>query len=239
MNTIKMIVVDDEKDICETLSEYFLMQGYDVQMANNGQQLKALLEHFLPQIVLLDLNMPGEDGLSLTRYLRTHTKAAVIIVTAASSQVDMIVGLEMGADDYVSKPFDLRALLARVKSVLRRTYISSEQESSQKIHESNAAHRHIVGKCVFDTEQRRLWEREQEIPLTSMEFDLLATMIANPNRPLTRDQLLTLAHKTDVDAFDRSIDSRITRLRKKIEIDPEKPMAIKTVRGVGYVFVPS
>ena len=240
MNTIKMIVVDDEKDICETLSEYFLMQGYDVKMANNGQQLKALLDHFTPHIVLLDLNMPGEDGLSLTRYLRTNTQAAVIIVTAAANQVDMIVGLEMGADDYVSKPFDLRSLLARVKSVLRRTHAAPEQPASApKNHASNAAHKHTVGKCVLDSEQRKLWNLEQEIPLTSMEYDLLMVMIANPNRPLSRDQLLTLAHKTDADAFDRSIDSRITRLRKKIELDPEKPLAIKTVRGVGYVFVPN
>jgi two-component system, OmpR family, phosphate regulon response regulator OmpR len=239
MNTIKMIVVDDEKDICETLSEYFLMQGYDVKMANNGHQLKSLLNEFTPHIVLLDLNMPGEDGLSLTRYLREHTRAAIIIVTAASSQVDMIVGLEMGADDYIGKPFDLRELLARVKSVLRRTHIQPEQLIAQPpIVTELAAHIHHIGKCVLDSEQRKLWEGEQEISLTSMEYDLLMVMVTHPNRPLSRDQLLTLAHKTDADAFDRSIDSRITRLRKKIEIDPEKPAAIKTVRGVGYVFVP-
>jgi two-component system, OmpR family, phosphate regulon response regulator OmpR len=237
MNTIKMIVVDDEKDICETLSEYFLMQGYDVKMANNGQQLKALLEHFMPHIVLLDLNMPGEDGLTLTRYLRQYSQAAVIIVTAATSQVDMIVGLEMGADDYVSKPFDLRALLARVKSVLRRTHVVLESEPAAQ--KSDAVEKIAVGKCLLDTQQRKLWEQDQEIALTSMEYDLLMAMIAHPNRPLSRDQLLSLAHKSDADPFDRSIDSRITRLRKKIEIDSEKPAAIKTVRGVGYVFVPN
>lgn len=117
----KMIVVDDELDICETLADYFSMQGFDVKMAANGQELKSLLPDFTPHIVLLDLNMPGEDGFTLTRYLRAHTKAGVIMVTAAAEQVDMIIGLEMGADDYVSKPFDLRSLLARVRSVLRRT----------------------------------------------------------------------------------------------------------------------
>ncbi len=233
----KMIVVDDEIDICETLSEYFSLQGFDVKVAHHGQQLKELLNSFTPHIVLLDLNMPGEDGLSLTRYLRQHTTAAVIIVTAATSQVDMIVGLEMGADDYVSKPFDLRALLARVKSVLRRTHGEPLQPNSMPVaqHPSLPAHTR-VGKCWFDTEQHRLWDAGEEVALTSMEYDLLMALIASPNRPLTRDRLLALAHKHDVDAFDRSIDSRITRLRKKIECDPEKPTAIKTVRGVGYVF---
>ncbi len=238
----KMIVVDDEIDICETLSEYFFLQGFEVKVAHHGQQLKELLNSFTPHIVLLDLNMPGDDGLSLTRYLRQHTTAAVIIVTAATSQVDMIVGLEMGADDYVSKPFDLRALLARVKSVLRRThgepsYIKPLQPNSALVAQQQLLPAHTrVGKCLFDTEQHRLWDAGEEVALTSMEYDLLMALIASPNRPLTRDRLLALAHKHDVDAFDRSIDSRITRLRKKIESDPEKPTAIKTVRGVGYVF---
>lgn len=228
-----MIVVDDELDICETLADYFELHGFNVKMASNGQELKALLPDFSPHIVLLDLNMPGEDGLTLTRHLREHTRAGVIMVTAAASSVDIVVGLEMGADDYVSKPFDLRSLLARVRSVLRRT---------QRELPANAAPlqdaRKKVGKCLLDIEARKLWEGEQEIPLTSMEYDLLMVFMQNPNRPLSRDYLLELAHKTDADPFDRSIDSRITRMRKKIEPDPEKPTTIKTVRSVGYVFVP-
>lgn len=234
-----MIVVDDEVDICETLEEYFSLQGYQVKMANNGQQLKALLADFTPDIVLLDLNMPGDDGLTLTRYLREHTRAAVIIVTAASSQVDMIVGLEMGADDYVSKPFDLRALLARVKSVLRRT--QAPQVQGQVVAAANdpaAAEKIKLGKCLFDPVMRKLWEGSEEVPLTSMEYDLLMVMIAHPNRPLSREHLMTLTN-TEIDAFDRSIDSRITRLRKKIEPQADKPDTIKTVRGLGYMFVPT
>ncbi len=234
-----MIVVDDEVDICETLEEYFSLQGYDVKTASNGQQLKALLADFTPDIVLLDLNMPGEDGLTLTRYLREHTNAAVIIVTAASSQVDMIVGLEMGADDYVSKPFDLRALLARVKSVLRRTQTVVVQEQvASAVNDPAAADKIKLGKCLFDPVMRKLWEGSDEVPLTSMEYDLLMVMIAHPNRPLSREHLMTLTN-TEIDAFDRSIDSRITRLRKKIEPQADKPDTIKTVRGLGYMFVPT
>ncbi|MCE3252958.1 MAG: DNA-binding response regulator [Cellvibrio sp.] len=230
----KMIVVDDEQDICETLADYFELQGFDVKMAANGRELKALLPDFSPHIVLLDLNMPGEDGFTLTRYLRGHTSAGVIMVTAAAEQVDMIVGLEMGADDYVSKPFDLRALLARVRSVLRR--IQNElPANSQPVQDA----RKKIGKCLLDVETRKLWEGEMEIPLTAMEYDLLMVFLQNPNRPLSRDYLLELAHKIDADPFDRSIDSRITRMRKKIEPDPDKPAIIKTVRSVGYVYVPN
>lgn len=230
----QMIVVDDEIDIAETLADYFEMQGFAVRIAVNGQELKKILLEFAPHIVLLDLNMPGEDGLTLTRYLREHTSAGIIMVTASAGQVDMVVGLEMGADDYVGKPFDLRALLARVRSVLRRTQ-NELPANAQPVQDA----RKKIGKCILDTEARKLWEGEIEVPLTAMEYDLLMVFIANPNRPLSRDYLLELAHKTDADPFDRSIDSRITRMRKKIEVDPDKPATIKTVRSVGYVYVPN
>lgn len=227
-----MIVVDDEQDICETLADYFSLQGFNVKMAANGQALRALLADFDPHIVLLDLNMPGEDGLTLTRYLREHSHAGIIMVTAAAEQVDVIVGLEMGADDYVGKPFELRALLARVRSVLRRTQ-KPQPANTQPVQDA----RKKIGKCLLDVETRKLWEGEIEVPLTAMEYDLLMVFLANPNRPLSRDYLLEAAHKTDADPFDRSIDSRITRMRKKIEIDPDKPATIKTVRSVGYVYI--
>ncbi len=230
----QMIVVDDEVDIAETLADYFEMQGFVVRVANNGQQLKNTLTEFSPHIVLLDLNMPGEDGLTLTRYLREHTRAGIIMVTASAGQVDMVVGLEMGADDYVGKPFDLRALLARVRSVLRRTQ-NEIPANSQPVQDA----RKKIGKCLLDVATRKLWDGDTEVPLTAMEYDLLMVFLANPNRPLSRDYLLELAHKTDADPFDRSIDSRITRMRKKIEIDPDKPTTIKTVRSVGYVYVPN
>ncbi|PUA27423.1 MAG: hypothetical protein B0W54_12645 [Cellvibrio sp. 79] len=230
----QMIVVDDEIDIAETLADYFEMQGFAVKIAVNGQELKKILPEFTPHIVLLDLNMPGEDGLTLTRYLREQTRAGIIMVTASAGQVDMVVGLEMGADDYVGKPFDLRALLARVRSVLRRTQ-NELPANAQPVQDA----RKKIGKCLLDVEMRKLWDGETEIPLTAMEYDLLMVFLANPNRPLSRDYLLELAHKTDADPFDRSIDSRITRMRKKIEIDPDKPSTIKTVRSVGYVYIPN
>lgn len=230
----QMIVVDDEIDIAETLADYFEMQGFAVRIAVNGQELKKILPEFTPHIVLLDLNMPGEDGLTLTRYLREHTSAGIIMVTASAGQVDVVVGLEMGADDYVGKPFDLRALLARVRSVLRRTQ-NEAPANAQPVQDA----RKKIGKCLLDVEARKLWEGDSEVPLTAMEYDLLMVFLANPNRPLSRDYLLELAHKTDADPFDRSIDSRITRMRKKIEIDPDKPATIKTVRSVGYVYVPN
>ncbi len=229
-----MIVVDDEIDIAETLADYFEMQGFAVKIAANGQELKSILPEFAPHIVLLDLNMPGEDGLTLTRYLREHTRAGIIMVTASAGQVDMVVGLEMGADDYVGKPFDLRALLARVRSVLRRTQ-NELPANAQPVQDA----RKKIGKCLLDVEAHKLWDGDTEVPLTAMEYDLLMVFIANPNRPLSRDYLLELAHKTDADPFDRSIDSRITRMRKKIEPDPDKPTTIKTVRSVGYVYVPN
>jgi DNA-binding response OmpR family regulator len=230
----QMIVVDDEIDIAETLADYFEMQGFAVKIAGNGQELKKILPEFSPHIVLLDLNMPGEDGLTLTRYLREHTRAGIIMVTASAGQVDMVVGLEMGADDYVGKPFDLRALLARVRSVLRRTQ-NELPANAQPVQDA----RKKIGKCLLDVEARKLWEGDTEVPLTAMEFDLLMVFLANPNRPLSRDYLLEQGHKTDADPFDRSIDSRITRMRKKVEVDPEKPAIIKTVRSVGYVYVPN
>lgn len=230
----QMIVVDDEIDIAETLADYFEMQGFLVKIAGNGQELKKILPEFSPHIVLLDLNMPGEDGLTLTRYLREHTRAGIIMVTASAGQVDMVVGLEMGADDYVGKPFDLRALLARVRSVLRRTQ-NELPANAQPVQDA----RKKIGKCMLDVEARKLWEGDTEVPLTAMEYDLLMVFLANPNRPLSRDYLLEQAHKTDADPFDRSIDSRITRMRKKVEVDPEKPAIIKTVRSVGYVYVPN
>ncbi len=229
-----MIVVDDEIDIAETLADYFEMQGFVVKVAVNGQELKKILPEFTPHIVLLDLNMPGEDGLTLTRYLREHTRAGIIMVTASAGQVDMVVGLEMGADDYVGKPFDLRALLARVRSVLRRTQ-NELPANTQPVQDA----RKKIGKCLLDVDARKLWDGETEVPLTAMEYDLLMVFLANPNRPLSRDYLLELAHKTDADPFDRSIDSRITRMRKKIELDPDKPATIKTVRSVGYVYIPN
>ena len=226
-----IVVCDDEADIRETFREYLALQGYRVSAAEGGGALRRLLETEPVDLVILDLAMPGEDGLSLARFLRERHAAGLLMVTASGEVVDRIVGLEMGADDYLAKPVDLRELLARVKAVLRRTRgrgAPSAQAAGAEVH---------FGSCRLNLDTRKLHDREgREIPITAMEFDLLKVFAERPNRVLTRDQLLDLAHNKDREPFDRSIDIRIARLRRKIEPDPGKPSVIRTVRGAGYLF---
>jgi two-component system phosphate regulon response regulator OmpR len=179
--------------------------------------------------------MPGEDGLSLARFLRANTKIGIVMLTAAGEVVDRIVGLEMGADDYLPKPVDMRELLARVRAVLRRTQTAAEVGAVA----APATRKVRFGACQLDLDAHRLYDLEgEEVAITSMEFDLLKAFAEHPNRVLSRDQLLDLAHNRDWEPFDRSIDIRIARLRRKVETDPSKPQVIKTVRGAGYIFVP-
>jgi DNA-binding response OmpR family regulator len=173
--------------------------------------------------------MPGEDGLSAARWLREHPKLGVIMITGSSDTVDRIAGLEVGADDYIAKPFDLREVLARVRSVLRR--VAAMPTKPPKLDKVR------FGRFVLDLAGNRLaTEQGETIGLTSMEFDLLKVFATHPNRVLSRDQLLDLAHGRTSEPFDRSTDIRVTRLRRKIEADPDKPQIIKTVRGTGYIF---
>jgi two-component system phosphate regulon response regulator OmpR len=176
--------------------------------------------------------MPGEDGLSLARYLRErHAAIAVVMLTSAATVVDRIVGLEMGADDYVPKPFDPRELVARVKSVLRRTSAAGRAQIG--------AERVRIGRCVLDLDAHRLTdEAGAEIAMSPLEYDLLRAFAENPNRPLSRERILNLNQQRDWDPFDRSVDLRVMRLRKKVEPDPEHPRFIRTVRNEGYIFVP-
>ncbi len=229
----RIVVVDDEEDVRDTFAEYLTMRGYDVSTAESGEALRARVEEGSFDLVLLDLNLPGEDGLTLARFLREETEAAIIMVTAAAEPVDRVIGLELGADDYIGKPCDLRELAARVKSVLRRA-----GNPPAKV-PSGDNRRLAIGSFVLDLDAHELFAEDgSPVSLTAMEFDLLAAFVEHPNRVLTRDQLLDLAHHRRWDPFDRSIDIRIARLRRKIEVDPQKPQIIKTVRGAGYVFVP-
>jgi DNA-binding response OmpR family regulator len=227
-------VVDDEPDIRETLREYLELKGYRVSCLDGGKALRTLIESQSVDLALLDINMPGEDGLSLARFLRESTGAMIIMLTAAGDVIDRVVGLEMGADDYVAKPFDLRELLARIKAVLRRPRAApsgSAMPASDEIR---------FGDCRLDMAAHKLRGADgSDIALTAMEFDLLKAFAERPNRVLSRDQLLDLAHSRDWEPFDRSIDIRIARLRRKIEADPSKPQVIKTVRGAGYMFAPT
>ncbi len=227
-------VVDDDAAVRETIAEYLALHGYRVSAVGGGAGLRALLARDRPEIVLLDLNMPGEDGLSLARHLKGETSVGVIMLTAAGEVVDRVVGLEVGADDYVTKPFDLRELLARIKALQRR--LGGRRDVVAAGGEARAL---ALGRFRLDLDGHALRDGAgAEVPLTSMEFDLLKAFAENPNKVLSRERLLELAHHRHWDPFDRSIDVRITRLRRKIEADPSKPQIIKTVRGAGYVFVP-
>jgi len=231
---IHVAVVDDERDIRETVAEYLEMNGYKVSKADGGPALRKIVERDRVDLAVLDVTMPGEDGLSLARWLRDRSGAGIIMLTARDAIVDRVVGIEMGADDYVTKPFDLRELLARVKAVLRRV----GQAPSGTGDGGRPTGREVrFGHCRLDLDSHKLYDADdREIPLTAMEFDLLRAFAERPNRVLTRDQLLDFAHNRDFEPFDRSIDIRIARIRRKIEPDPAKPAVIKTVRGAGYLF---
>ena len=231
---MRVLVVDDDPEICNLLAEYLSTHGYEVALADCGKAMRAELERAVPAVVLLDLGLPDEDGLTLARFLRERYTCGIIMVTAADAVVDRVVGLEVGADDYVAKPFDLRELLARLRSVLRRVEAREARSSP------SGDPRVPVGKCRLDLRSHQLADgRGREIPLTAMEFDLLKALVAHPNQVLSRDQLLTLTRNREWEPFDRSVDILIARLRRKVEDDPERPSAIRTVRGAGYMFVPS
>lgn len=231
-----VLVVDDDQDIREMLSEYLGEHGYAVILAENGEAMRAELDKLTPDVVLLDVGLPGEDGLSLARFVREQFDIAIIIVSGAGETVDRIVGLEVGADDYLSKPFDLRELRARLKSVVRR--YQREPAADAPVH-TESADRVEFGVGQLDLQRCQLFDNSgEEIPITALEFELLKVFAERPNRPLSRDQLMTLTRNRDWDPYDRSIDIRIARLRKKVEADPDKPRTIKTMRGIGYMFVP-
>lgn len=227
-----ILVVDDEPAVREVLEEYLATHGYATIAAESASAARALVARHPIDVALIDIHMPGEDGLSLARHLRErYAKIAVVMLTSAATVVDRIVGLEMGADDYVPKPFDPRELLARVKSVLRRTSSAGRADLG--------AARVRIGRCVLDLAAHRLVDEEgREVGMSSLEFDLLKALAEHPNRPLSRERILSLNGQRDWDPFDRSVDLRIMRLRKKVEPDPEHPRFIRTIRNEGYVFVP-
>lgn len=228
----RVLVVDDDAEVRQLLQDYLGAHGYRVQGCADSAALRQALQLELPDLVLLDVGLPGEDGLSLARFLREHHDLAVIMISGAGTPLDRIIGLEVGADDYLAKPFDPRELLARVKTVMRRYRREDREETAQ---EQDGIR---LGRFVLDLQRRQLLdEHAAEVELTAMEFDLLQAFAQRPDRPLSRDQLLNLTQNRDWNPFDRSIDIRIARLRRKLEDDPEKPQIIRTVRGVGYMLV--
>lgn len=231
-----LLVVDDDTEIVSILSRYFGANGFRVSVAGDGAQMRQVLGTETIDVVMLDLGLPGEDGFSLTRHLREHWHGPIIIVTGRGESVDRVVGLELGADDYVTKPFDLRELLARVRSVLRRA-VASPAKTSPK---PDVSRRFRFDGYVLDVASHSLHGPEGEpIALTSGEFSLLRVLVEHANQVLTRDQLMTHIHGRDAGPFDRSIDVQIGRLRRKIELDPALPQRIKSIRGTGYLFSPN
>lgn len=234
----KIVVVDDEPAARQMVGDYLEMHGFSVRLCDGGPSLFALIGEFEPDLVVLDLNMPQEDGLSVVRRLRTTRDTPVIMLTATASPIDRVVGLELGADDYLAKPCELRELVARVRSVLRRGPSTSAPARAQDDAPSEAVVR--FGSKWLHLESYELRDDDgARLVLTRSEFALLKAFHDHPSRVLTRDRLLDLADARDPDAFDRSIDVRITRMRRKIEPDPAHPRFIKTVRGAGYIYHPA
>ncbi len=223
-----ILIVDDEPDVREALEEYFMAHGYTAVGAESADAARSLIAQQPIDLALVDIQMPGEDGLSLARHLREcYARTAVLMLTAAGTVVDRIVGLEMGADDYIAKPFDPRELLARVKSVLRRTSPAGRADLGGE--------RVRIGRCVLDLAAHRLTDKAGgEVPMSPLEFDLLKAFAEHPSQALSRERILSLGQQSDWDPFDRSVDIRIMRLRKKIEPDPAHPQVHQnhTQRGL-------
>jgi two-component system, OmpR family, response regulator len=233
-----IIVVDDEAPAREMVGDYLRMHGFTVTLCDGGASLRKTTEVEMPDLVVLDLNMPEEDGLSIIRDLKSRSNVPVIMLTATASAIDRVVGLELGADDYLAKPCELRELMARIRSVLRRAGPKIEAAPAT----AAPAARNLVrfGTKWLDVDAQLLRDDEgHEHTLTASEFGLLKVFAANPKRVLSRERLMELANARDAEAFDRAIDLRIMRIRRKIEPDPAHPVVIKTIRGGGYVFSPT
>lgn len=223
----QILVVDNDPVLCATVRALLDEAGYGVSVVGSATEMRRLIAERDIDLVLHDLRLPDESGLEVTRYLREHTDVAIIILTSMGEAVDRVVGLELGADDYISKPFDLRELLARVRSVLRRTNAGPKRGPSEVA-------RFAGWQLDFTT--RRLTSPEgKDVPLTGAEFALLSTFVKHPNRELNREQLLSYAHNREAGPYDRTIDVRVGVLRRKIEADPRRPKLIKTLHGKGYI----
>ena len=232
-----IIVVDDEASARDMVGDYLQMHGFTVTTCDGGKSLRAAIAKQVPDLIVLDLNMPEEDGLSIIRDLKQRSRIAIIMLTATASPIDRVVGLELGADDYLAKPCEMRELLARVRSVLRRS--TSAAAATAQAGGQAAEQRQLVrfGTKWLDLDAQALKDDDgNEHPLTASEYSLLKVFAANPKRVLSRERLLDLASVGDREAFDRAIDLRIMRIRRKIEPDPAHPSVIRTIRGGGYLF---
>ncbi len=231
-----ILIVDDDHEIRTLVSRYLSRHGLRVKDAPDGRAMRQILKDWSIDLIILDLMMPGEDGLSLCRSIRATSRIPIIMLTAMGEETDRIIGLEMGADDYLAKPFNPRELLARIRAVLRR----AADVPSGGSDDDTGAGIHVFNGWKLDLEGRELTSpQEVLVPLSAGEFELLAAFVTHPRRVLTRDQLLDLARGRQAQPFDRAIDVQVSRLRRKIEADPANPSLIKTVRSGGYMFTPS
>lgn len=226
-----ILIVDDDAEIRDLLSRFLSKHDFRVTTAKDGREMRQALQDWSFDLVVLDLMMPGEDGLSLCRHVRSESKMPIIMLTAMGEEVDRIIGLEVGADDYMAKPFNPRELAARIKAVLRRSPATNGVEAPEKDGSEIG-----FGNFALNPATRTLKRAENDIPLTAGEYDLLIAFVGHPRRVLNRDQLLDMARGRAAIPFDRSIDVQVGRLRRKIEDDPKNPNLIKTVRGGGYMF---
>ncbi len=242
-----LLVVDDNPEIRESLAQYLEKNGFDVHQAADAAEAREHLAQQSYELIILDVMMPGEDGLSLCRFIHESIKTPVILLTAMSEETDRIVGLELGADDYLTKPFNPRELLARIKAIFRRAALIAEQVESSStnakpVNANQETETYTFGDWMLDVNQQLLSHKSSTADnqaaqtLSTGEFRLLMAFLEHPKRVLSRDQLLDIVSNRSLAAFDRSIDNQISRLRKKIEADPKQPKYIKTVWGGGYNF---
>jgi two-component system phosphate regulon response regulator OmpR len=230
----KILVVDDDTRIRDLLRRYLTQEGFDVMLAEDGKSVTRVMMRDTPDLIVLDLMMPGEDGLSICRRLRAaNDLTPIIMLTAKGEDIDRIVGLEVGADDYLGKPFNPRELLARIHAVLRRRPVPEVPGAPSTENEVIR-----FGIFTFDLGARTLHKSGEQLPLTTGEFAMLKALVRHPRVPLSREKLAQLSRGREFEAFDRSLDVQVSRLRKLIEVDPTSPRHIQTVWGVGYVFVP-
>ena len=228
----RVLVVDDDPALCELLADYLGENGFDVCAVGDGRGMHEVLSRWQPEAVVMDLMLPGEDGLSLTRFIKAKMDVPVLILSARGEEVDRVIGLEVGADDYLPKPFGPRELLARLRALLRRPRQSLAAVVSERSSQA-------FGPYQLDTMGQRLVRDGQDVGLSGAEYQLLVDFMANPGRVLSRDWFIQRFKGYDRDPFDRSIDTRVTRLRRKIEADPGHPRYIRTVRSEGYLFNPN
>lgn len=228
----RILIVDDDPAIRELLTEYLSSNGFGTEAVGDGVQLRKAIAANMPDAILLDLMLPGEDGFELAREIRRYSTVPILMLSARGEEIDRVVGLEVGADDYMHKPFSPRELVARLRALIRRSrYLSSSPSASKNTGLS-------FGPFTLDVEAHRLLQNSIEQHLTTAEFNLLRVFVERPHRVLSRDTIIDLLKGYDRDPFDRSVDIGVNRLRRKIETDPANPGFIRTVRGEGYLFNP-